>query len=661
MTTGSPNVGKATIEHSKIHIAKSDLSQTDNKPKPPTLPHKHLPGDKDSSEDSVKRAFPVQLKPVQKEVPKQLPKPDQTQKAPLRMSHPPPPPPPTKGSGVKEPVSPTKVNKLMLPTPSKVTGRKTHIPDDINVKRGPIDRRQSDEDTNDTKPNVKGLAGALKAKFESDSIKPASASDTKKPVAPSDFKKPISGDVVKPSQLATKPWGTKSDPPKLNEKPKLPEVLKKPDAFKKPDSNLQGREKQSSHVTATKIQEKEVVAGGKVSDLASVLKAKLENRQSIGDSQTHSQENEKLAGISGAQSASPKPDNVLRPNIGTKPPRPVTPPSPKMQQKPGQMPGLRKSPLTSAEMRDSAANLNEGSVAKLNALLGGKDAKDLDPTKYSSRPLPPKPGDDSAAKTADNKDTRKSSVPNTAGKPIPNLPVKPKVNIGLKPEPELPGDSKNNVGDGRGPGVAGLASALKAKLEIGKPSNVGMDHNKPDVALKPAVHKTTPVTAFKPKTETNVGHKVSDNGLFNNNETEVMYSAIADFPGENEGEINLTIGVHVKLLEKADPWWYVTYDSKEGWAPANYFEEVKPGKTIITEHSNSGGNQTASNKSRPAQFKKAVFRTCSDFMGENEGELSFGSGEEVTVLEQPEGGWWYVQIGRKEGWVPEAYLEEIMV
>ena len=56
-----------------------------------------------------------------------------------------------------------------------------------------------------------------------------------------------------------------------------------------------------------------------------------------------------------------------------------------------------------------------------------------------------------------------------------------------------------------------------------------------------------------------------------------------------------------------------------------------------------------------------MFRTCSDFTAENDGELSFNSGETVTVLEKPEGGWWFVQIGRNEGWVPETYLEEIMV
>ena len=653
VATSYPNVQNATPHTNKIQLAKIDL-KADNMPKPPVLPHKHLPEEENIPENSIKSSFPVQLKPVQKESPKPptKPKQDQTQKVPLRIGHPPPPLPPTKDSGIKEQLSPTRTKKPVIPAPGHLTEKKNHVSDERKVHI-----KQSDDNSKDTKPNVKGLAGALKAKLESDSVKPTSDSDVRKTVAPSDFKKPMFGDAgVKPSQVATKPWGTKSDPLKLHEKPKLPEVTKKPEAFKKPVSNLQGREKQGSPIRASNTQEKEVVTGGKVSDLASVLKAKLENRQSVGDSQTHVHENER------AQSASPRPDNVLRPNIGTKPPRPVTPPSPKLQQKPGHTPGMRKSPLTSTEIRDSAANLNEGSVAKLNAILGGKDAKELDPSKYSSRPLPPKPGGNSDENTVDDKDTRKCSVPNTAGKPIPNLPVKPKVNIGHRPESELQGVPKGHMDNGRGPGIAGLASALKAKLEMGKPSNSDTDHNKPNVALKPAVHKTKATDAFKPQLEANIiSQNISDNGLSNNNESEVIYSAIADYPGENEGEIGITIGVHVKLLEKADPWWYVTYDSKEGWAPANYFEEVKPAKPFVKQHHVSGGDQTESSKSRPAQYKKAVFRTCSDFMAENDGELSFGSGEEVTVLEKPEGGWWYVQIGRKEGWAPETYLEEIIV
>ena len=387
----SPNVGQSTIGSNRIHIDKIDIKADRPKP-PPVPPVKHLNEEKDNSEDSVKPAFAVQLRPVQKDVPKppNKPKQDQTQKVPLRMGHPPPPAPPVKDSGIKQ-QSPPRAKKPVIPAPG-------HHENKVDVK-------QTDESSNDTKPNVKGLAGALKAKFESDSVNSANDSDVRKSAAHGGFKKPVFGDAgVKPSQVAAKPWATKSDPPKLSEKPKLPEVSKKPEAFKKPAVNVHGREKARSPIRASNTQDKEVVTGGKVSDLASVLKAKFENRQSIGDNQTHTQDNER------PHSTSPKTENVLRPNIGTKPPRPVTPPSPKLHQKPGQAPGMRKSPLISSETRDSAANLNEGSVAKLNAILGGKDSKDLDPTKYSSRPLPPKPGGDSGENIMVHNDTRKSSV-----------------------------------------------------------------------------------------------------------------------------------------------------------------------------------------------------------------------------------------------------------
>lgn len=603
---------------------------------PPAPPKKTMAGAQDIQTDDSQPAFSIRLKHVEKETtkPGMKSKPDQTQKVPLRMGQPPPPPPPPPSnvSEHKEPPHSNESKKPSLPMPGlKPTEKKTHVSSESKIQTSSDNLRKSQEELNDIKPNVKGLAGALKAKFENDPVRPTSTSDTTKTAISSDVKRTKFGEgAAKPSPGALKPV------PKLTDKPKI--------------SFGGANDTSRANKTVSKTIGNEVVSGGKVSDLANVLKSKLENRQSIGEVSSQSHEDE-----TSSTSVSPRPVTVLKPNIGTKPPRPVTPPSPKAQHNTSHTAGVRKSPLSTTEIRDSASTLNEDSVNKLNALLGGKDSKDLDPKKYSSRPLPPKPPGGTG--TEDAEESQRSSIPAVTSKPTLNLPVKPNATGGPKPEFKLPNAFKGDSNEPRSAGVAGLASALKAKLETGKANTPSTGFNKPDVKPpKPAVQKSKPVTAIKPKSEEKAVHQaVSGNGVVRNSEvTEDLFSSIADFPGENEGEISLTIGVEVRLLEKADGWWYVTYDSKEGWAPASYFEQVRHGRNTVVD-------QVGVSKPKPSQHKQAVFRTCSDFSAENEGELSFTSGEDVTVLEKPEGGWWYVQIGRKEGWVPEAYLEEIMV
>lgn len=609
---------------------KADSHVSDIKGKqPPDPPKKTVAGIQDIQTDDSKPAFSVQLKHVEKETtrPGTKSKPDQTQKVPLRMGQPPPPPPPPNVSEHKETPHTNKSQRPSLPVPGLKPTEKKNVPSESKIQTRSDNIRKSQEELSDIKPNVKGLAGALKAKFESDTVRPTSTSDTTKTAISSDVSRTKFGEgASKPGPGALKPV------PKLTDKPKI--------SF--------GGANDTSRTNKTT--EKEVVSGGKVSDLASVLKSKLENRQSIGEVTSQNHEDAKSR-----TSVSPRPVTVLKPNIGTKPARPVTPPSPKTQHQTGHTAGVRKSPLSTTEIRDSTSSLNEDSVNKLNALLGGKDSKDLDPQKYSARPLPPKPH--GGAGTEDVEDTSKSSIPAATSKPTPNLPVKPNANSHPKPEFKHSNAFKGDSDEPRSAGVAGLASALKAKLETGKANTPSTGFNKPDLKPpKPAVQKSKPITAIKPKSEEKAVHQtVSDNGLVRNSEvTEDVYSSIADFPGENEGEISLKIGQEVRLLEKADGWWYVTYDSKKGWAPASYFEQVRPNRNTVVD-------QVGVNKPKPSQYKQAVFRTCSDFSAENEGELSFTSGEDVTVLEKPEGGWWYVQIGRNEGWVPEAYLEEIMV
>ena len=50
--------------------------------------------------------------------------------------------------------------------------------------------------------------------------------------------------------------------------------------------------------------------------------------------------------------------------------------------------------------------------------------------------------------------------------------------------------------------------------------------------------------------------------------------------------------------------------------------------------------------------------TIADFLSSNAGDgLSFSAGSSVTVVTKNASGWWYVEMGDKEGWVPSSYLE----
>ena len=606
----------------------------------------------DSNSVDIRSAFGLQLKPVAKGKSKEesSPKSSNMPKPPLKIAQKPPPPP--KAQEDKLPLSPGRSKKppVLIPSSSKTMEGNHSSVSDNRLPMGSNVVKTSSEEQDEMKPNVKGLAGALKAKFESGPVMSTNTSDSNKINISSNSKQSKFGDVIaKPGPPPAKPSKPKPEPFRVTGEPKRfgQEGNKKPDIGTK--TNFSGaKDLSSAHHIGRTDHEMEVKSGGKVSDLASMLKSKLDSRNTACDSNSHSQDDKQ--GI--VPGAPVKPPN-LRPNVGAKPQRPVTPPSPKTQHK---VSGV--SPLSVIENRQSSPRLNEDSVSKLNAMLDGSDSKGLDPKKYSSRPLPPKPADDTSGT---REDTRKPSVPNISNKPVSNLAFKPKLNNDHTSEPKQPKTfNKSDSTEVKPAGVSGIASALKSRFEDNLSAGLS---EKPDIiTIKPVLNKPKPMTAVKPKADTlasdrNISSKdINSEKVDTRVEPEIneeLFCAIADFPGENEGEIELIIGVEVKVLERADCWWYVTYDSKEGWAPSTYLEQVRHSRTV--------SDKLVSNKPRPAEQKTPVFRTCSDFTAENEGELSFNSGETVTVLEKPEGGWWFVQIGRNEGWVPETYLEEIMV
>lgn len=65
------------------------------------------------------------------------------------------------------------------------------------------------------------------------------------------------------------------------------------------------------------------------------------------------------------------------------------------------------------------------------------------------------------------------------------------------------------------------------------------------------------------------------------------------------------------------------------------------------------------NISPATMAKKTVYVTIGGYSGGDAGSsLRFSDGMEVEVVEKNNDGWWFVNIGNKEGWAPSTYIEE---
>ena len=57
--------------------------------------------------------------------------------------------------------------------------------------------------------------------------------------------------------------------------------------------------------------------------------------------------------------------------------------------------------------------------------------------------------------------------------------------------------------------------------------------------------------------------------------------------------------------------------------------------------------------------KKAAYVTIGEYAGDGDSScLTFTDGEEVEVVEKNSDGWWFIKIGKREGWAPSTYIEE---
>ena len=164
--------------------------------------------------------------------------------------------------------------------------------------------------------------------------------------------------------------------------------------------------------------------------------------------------------------------------------------------------------------------------------------------------------------------------------------------------------------------------------------------------------------------------------------------AIAAYDGDDSeegGELVLASGQSVWILEKDDSGWWrgVTEDGARGWFPSTYVD-VPGGFDESASYADTNNSATGVENADvdiegdlessvlshgDLEFGEAGFTrvwAIAEYVSQEEGELTFATGDLIWVLERDESGWWRGQRGgdsesgeaAEEGWFPSTYVEE---
>ena len=165
-----------------------------------------------------------------------------------------------------------------------------------------------------------------------------------------------------------------------------------------------------------------------------------------------------------------------------------------------------------------------------------------------------------------------------------------------------------------------------------------------------------------------------------------------DFKAEDDTELSAEEGVIVTVIRKCDKtgnsdWWLVEYDSKRGYIPASFMEEIDSSNTVdekLPTINNSNEETPRKSSFRDSLSSNPKLNSIKnenlesdldanlnydfteyygleyDFEALNKGELSVEEGQIVKIIRKhdskgnPE--WWLVEHEGKQGYVPNNYL-----
>ncbi|XP_066507074.1 SH3 and PX domain-containing protein 2A [Hoplias malabaricus] len=155
-------------------------------------------------------------------------------------------------------------------------------------------------------------------------------------------------------------------------------------------------------------------------------------------------------------------------------------------------------------------------------------------------------------------------------------------------------------------------------------------------------------------------HTRSDTESISDSHTQVCSIEDTETPGVCRSVTNVCVGVsasessvcstglrtHTPAIARVTPQ---RYHSVENGSPS-YKERPPP------RRENSLGFQLPQLPDPPSvdaeYYTIAEFHSC---LGDG---ISFSGGEKAEVIKKNSGGWWYVQIGEKEGWAPCSYIDK---
>uniref|UniRef100_G3UNE3 SH3 and PX domains 2A n=1 Tax=Loxodonta africana TaxID=9785 RepID=G3UNE3_LOXAF len=183
---------------------------------------------------------------------------------------------------------------------------------------------------------------------------------------------------------------------------------------------------------------------------------------------------------------------------------------------------------------------------------------------------------------------------------------------------------------------------------------------------------------------------------------EEKYITVQPYTSQSKDEIGFEKGVTVEVIRKnLEGWWYIRYLGKEGWAPASYLKKAKddlparkknlagPVEIIgnIMEISNLLNKKASGDKDtppgspnlrtrppprresslaesvnllhHPGAPQRSVFPSVIQELETIQTKaIPSTGGIGHKVIDKNSGGWWYVQIGEKEGWAPASYIDK---
>ncbi|KAK1793384.1 hypothetical protein P4O66_011766, partial [Electrophorus voltai] len=171
------------------------------------------------------------------------------------------------------------------------------------------------------------------------------------------------------------------------------------------------------------------------------------------------------------------------------------------------------------------------------------------------------------------------------------------------------------------------------------------------------------------------------------------YVTVTAYSSSGKNDLAFEPGETVDVIQRSPGgWWFIRSGGKEGWAPAAYLRKVQdvvtPSDQAIAMETNRApvfgqveiiGNlmdisSSAYSQKHPPRRENSLgfqlpqppeppcvpaeYYTIAEFHSCLTDGISFSGGQRAEVIEKNSGGWWYVQIGNKQGWAPCSYIDK---